>query len=333
MSGASNAIDACINVLVPSLLPFIIVSKIVINTPLPRLAARRLECVMRPIFGVSGAGAFPLIIGLLSGYPLGAKVVLDMYKKGSLSYKDAEKLISFCNNSGPLFIIGAIGVGCFNSVKAGVMVYIAHVISAIVLGIGIRCKCGRGGSCRERAGVAEGVAKNVANGTIDFGEAILDGVKTMALICGYVIFFGAIIGVLTPIVYVLPTSIAGLISGIIEMTTGIMMLAGKWSCLPLITFLVTFGGISVFMQIKGIVGNTFSMRVFIVRKLIQGVVAAGVFYLMQMMMPLTSVVSKSIIETPMYHPRGLLLYAMILSLCSVAVCLGACGMTQKANEK
>jgi uncharacterized membrane protein len=147
----------------------------------------------------------------------------------------------------------------------------------------------------------------------------------MGMICGYVIFFGGVIGILSLVTSRMPLSVGGLISGMIEMTSGITMMTGQYILLPIITFLVTFGGASVFMQIKGIVGSTFSMRVFVMRKFLQGVIAVLVYYGIAMMVPISQTVSSSIITTRLLPPRGLLLYAMILSLSSVGVCMMACG--------
>ena len=63
---------------------------------------------MRPLFGVPGEGAFALIMGTISGYPMGAKIVADLKEKESVNKVEAERLLAFTNNSGPLFVIGAV---------------------------------------------------------------------------------------------------------------------------------------------------------------------------------------------------------------------------------
>ena len=63
---------------------------------------------MRPIFNVPGEGAFPLIMGIISGYPVGAKIVTNFRKNNICTKEEAERLITFTNNSGPLFIIGTV---------------------------------------------------------------------------------------------------------------------------------------------------------------------------------------------------------------------------------
>ena len=75
---------------------------------------------MLPVFGINGNGASAFILGVLCGYPIGAKTAVDLYKNSYISKKEAENLICFSNNSGPLFIIGALGIGMLSSKSAGI---------------------------------------------------------------------------------------------------------------------------------------------------------------------------------------------------------------------
>lgn len=63
---------------------------------------------MKPLFNVPGEGAFPLIMGIISGYPVGAKIVTNFRKENICTKEEAERLLTFTNNSGPLFIIGTV---------------------------------------------------------------------------------------------------------------------------------------------------------------------------------------------------------------------------------
>lgn len=96
------------NSIVPSLLPFFVATELLSHTFIVPLFGKLLNGFMRPLFNVPGEGAFPLIMGIISGYPTGAKIVSDFYKNGVLSKQEAERLIAFTNNSGPLFIVGTV---------------------------------------------------------------------------------------------------------------------------------------------------------------------------------------------------------------------------------
>ena len=84
---------------------------------------------MRPIFNVPGEGAFALIMGIISGYPVGAKIVANLKEQHLCSDIEAERLIAFTNNSGPLFIIGTVGVSMFSSVSLGMLLFLSSLFS------------------------------------------------------------------------------------------------------------------------------------------------------------------------------------------------------------
>lgn len=89
---------------------------------------------MRPIFNVPGEGAFPLIMGIISGYPVGAKIVTNFRKNNICSKEEAERLLTFTNNSGPLFIIGTIGISLFGNTSIGIILFITHLLSSLTVG-------------------------------------------------------------------------------------------------------------------------------------------------------------------------------------------------------
>ena len=78
-----------------------------------------------------GSGAFALSMGMTSGYPTGAKITTDLYENGELTKIEAERLLSFTNTSGPLFIISSCGVGMFKSPQIGLLLFITHILGSL----------------------------------------------------------------------------------------------------------------------------------------------------------------------------------------------------------
>lgn len=109
-NSAHNAFLLWVNNVIPSLLPFFICIELLKKTNFIQIIGKLLTPIMRPIFNVPGCGAFALAMGITSGYPVGAKVASDLYKDNQCSKVEAERLIAFTNSSGPLFIIGALGI-------------------------------------------------------------------------------------------------------------------------------------------------------------------------------------------------------------------------------
>ncbi len=90
---------------------------------------------MRPLFHVSGACASAFALGFIGGYPVGAKTAISLYENGMCTKTEAERLLAFCNNSGPAFILGVVGAGVFASSRVGVLLYLAHAAASICIGI------------------------------------------------------------------------------------------------------------------------------------------------------------------------------------------------------
>src|SRR5690625_5378087 len=93
---------------------------------------------MRPIFNVPGEGGFAWIMGMVSGYPSGAKFSVRLREEEQLTRLEAERLISFTNASSPLFIFGAISVGFLHDARLGILIAISHYLGNALVGVCMR---------------------------------------------------------------------------------------------------------------------------------------------------------------------------------------------------
>lgn len=109
LSAAKSGLNLWANSVLPSLLPFFIATELLGYTNVVALCGKFLNKFMRPIFNVPGEGAFALLMGIISGYPVGAKIVANLKEQKLCTSIEAERLIAFTNNSGPLFIVGTVG--------------------------------------------------------------------------------------------------------------------------------------------------------------------------------------------------------------------------------
>lgn len=89
---------------------------------------------MKPIFNVPGCGAYAMLMGIISGYPIGAKIVTNFRENGMCSKEECERLLAFTNNSGPLFIIGTVGISMFYNSLIGVLLFITHLLACLTVG-------------------------------------------------------------------------------------------------------------------------------------------------------------------------------------------------------
>src|SRR5699024_10764790 len=123
------------NTLLPSLLPFLILSELFISSGFVEVFGKLLGNIMKPIFNVPGSGAFPLLVSSISGYPIGAKLTSDLRKNKYINKTEANRLISFTSTSGPLFILGSILIGMLNMPELGTLMILPHYLGTITVGI------------------------------------------------------------------------------------------------------------------------------------------------------------------------------------------------------
>ena len=135
-----DALIICGRLILPSLFPFFVLSAFITRLGLPGLIGRFISPFACKAYGISPAGASALILGFVGGYPSGAAYIAAMENDRLIEPSEAERLIAFCNNSGPAFIVGVMGAGIFGSVKTGLLLYTVHIISALITGLFFRGK-------------------------------------------------------------------------------------------------------------------------------------------------------------------------------------------------
>lgn len=113
VNASIRGLDMWWKIVFPSLLPFFIVSEMLIGFGVVKFIGVLLEPLMRPLFRVPGVGGFVWAMGMASGYPAGAKLTARLRQEGQLTKIEAERLVTFTNCSNPLFIFGAVSVGFF----------------------------------------------------------------------------------------------------------------------------------------------------------------------------------------------------------------------------
>ena len=115
LPAVKNGLALWANSVVPSLFPFFVSTELLMHTSIVSILGKFLNKYMRPLFNIRGEGAFAFIMGIISGYPVGAKIASNFRKNNVCSKEECERLLSFTNNSGPLFIIGTVGILMFGN--------------------------------------------------------------------------------------------------------------------------------------------------------------------------------------------------------------------------
>ena len=179
------ALSLCARSVIPSLFPFLVVTSLLLSLGFGQLTAPWLAGLMEPLFHVPGAGSAALVLGLVGGYPIGAKTAADLYRAGLASREEGERMLAFCNNSNPVFLISVLGAGVFGSVRAGVWLWLIHLLAALLTGLVFR---GSGKTAARRP-----VTRPVPFQAVRFVPALVGAVRSslsgMLSVCAFVVFF------------------------------------------------------------------------------------------------------------------------------------------------
>lgn len=263
---ARQGLSLCLQTVLPSLFPFFVLSSLFIASGAADAFGRTLEPMMRPLFYLSGAGASALALGLVGGYPVGARTAAELYRGGRLSKAEAERLLSFCNNAGPGFILGVCGSAVLGSVRAGLYLYLVHVAAAVLTGVALR-RCALMECAAERPRVPRAQVKSLVSA---FPAAVRDSFAAVWSVCGFVVLFAVVLRFVT---LVLPDR--PLLVGFIELTNGVMALRADRGGFVLCALFLAWGGLSVHAQTLSVLDDTdLSPRLYFLGKAIQAALSA-----------------------------------------------------------
>lgn len=188
IQSAGYALQLCAGLILPTLFPFFVISILLNRVGLPAWLGSLLSPSLGKAFGVSGAGISALFVGLTGGYPMGAAYIADMLDSGHVDSEEAEHLLCFCNNSGPAFILSAVGTGVFQSPKVGLTLYLVHISAAVITGLLLR----RG----RQAPDCVKVHVESLNFSAAFPAAVRQAVVSALNVCGFVVCFTVLAGLL-----------------------------------------------------------------------------------------------------------------------------------------
>ena len=134
LTAVKSGINLWATSVVPSLFPFFVATELLMHTNIIYHIGNMLNQFMKPLFNIRGEGAFAFIMGIISGYPIGAKIATNFRKEQICSKEECERLLSFTNNSGPLFIIGSVGILLYRNTMIGILLFITHLLASLTVG-------------------------------------------------------------------------------------------------------------------------------------------------------------------------------------------------------
>ena len=230
LAASAKGVQLWLTKVFPSLFPFLVACGILLRIGAAQRMGAALRPLMQPLFHLPGIAAFPFFFGLLSGYPMGAKLTAQLYEQRQLSLADAQQLLAFSNCPGPLFLIGTVGVGFFGIPAFGYLLWLSAFLGAVTTGILFRRKK----SVPTFHSVSVPSCQTL---TEVLSASVADALRTILLIGGYLILFAVLsaameqaglFSLLSRLLFFLPLStetLRGFCSGILEMTNGAHLLS------------------------------------------------------------------------------------------------------------
>lgn len=255
--GAADGLVLCGGVVIPSLFPFTFCVLLLMRSGIEKYLAK-LDRLTVILFRLSGTQFAVFLLSLIGGYPVGARLVEELYSRRTADRKTARTMLCCCVNSGPAFTVLFAGEGILGSKTLGYCLLAAHIISSFVLLLLLRGKFAHSDMPDKRGNTAVPLSENFVN-------SAADAASSMISICGFVILFSTLNA------YILNFTPIRNAAYFTEVTGGISLTRNIY----FISFLLGFGGISVWLQVISAVRKTgVDIAPFIIFRILHGTFSA-----------------------------------------------------------
>ena len=280
LKGATCGLLLWFQTVLPTLLPFLILSSLLINTPAIHILVNITSPMFCRLFNVSKYGSFAVLCGFLCGYPMGGKITSDLLSTQKITKNEAQYLLSFCNNTSPMFIISYVMHQTLNIphliLPAICILFLSPVLCSFLFRrfYLISYKTTLLSSHKNTALYMDSTQKS--QNLID--ECIMKSFETITKIGGYIILFSILIN----LVSMLPITHSILkytFLPFLEITNGVLSLSQSMISFQdkfvVIMALISFGGWCSIAQTQSIISNVgIPLFPYIIQKLITALVTS-----------------------------------------------------------
>ncbi len=279
---ASTGLTLWFTKMVPTLLPFMILSGIMIRMNLTERFVGLLHPLLHRIYGTSRNGSYTIIMGFLCGFPMGARIVGELYEQHKLSREESALLLSFCNNIGPIYFLSYVvpTLGIDRPGRPFLLMYGIPLLYGFLL-MRIRPWMTRKvSSCENHPEARSLQARQPGSCSLlaAIDASVMSGLTGIARLGGYMVFFNLLTIVFQPFQHV-NTNILNIYRCLLEITSGIDC-SGR-SINYAILILLPFGGFSCIAQTYSMIRQTdLSLRPYVYHKTVQTAVTAACYLLL-----------------------------------------------------
>ena len=254
---AKSGLMLWFNTLLPSMLPFMILSSLLIKTGFLEKLLSRTKGFWKSVFGLTPMGGYGLLMGIFCGYPMGAKTAADLYQDHRISRQEACYLLTFSSHPGPAFLSSYLCTELLHreglALPAYGILYLSSFLTSLIFR---RVYPFEKASCTK-------VKIKEASSAFSWGEAldtsIMNSLLSVTKLGGYILLFSLLQGILQLLPY-LPAELKCLLLGFTEITTGTLAIIQRgWNLsftFPLLLAFTAFGGLCIAFQTKSMLGET-----------------------------------------------------------------------------
>lgn len=290
-----NSLIVWSTLLVPSLFPFFFFTRLFSSLNLTNSIAKLFQPITKRLYRCSGTSGYIFTMSILSGYPVGSKITADLYKNGLIGENEIKTITAFTSNSGPMFILGTVGIGMLLSKTAGIIILISHIFGAIINGFIYRQK-----NSHEKQKI-----KYLKTDNKDIlTETMSNSIQSILMVGGYVVICFVIsnifidLKIFNPIAMLIENIfkidrniVINILSGIIEMTNGCLSISSLNLSIQIKTiiccFLISFGGISTLLQAMNFLKKCgVSYKWFSLQKITHSIISTICCVLLSLIIPL-----------------------------------------------
>lgn len=271
-TGVKQGIETCLTLVIPSLFIFMVLGNIIVNSKLSTTIATPISPLCKRVFGLNAGLMSIVLVSLVGGYPIGARMLYSKVTRGEISPDTASHMLCYCVNCGPAFLISGVGANILGNAKIGIIIYFSQMIACFII---VLIKRGKVSNVRTHKPTYQ-------TGSTLLINAVSDSVRAMSTVCGLIVCFSVIIALIGNVF----GGFAPLVNGLFEVTSSIQSLASLPYSVVLIAVFTAFGGICVHMQIAAMLkGSGVLLSGFLCYRLLYSAISGGIVWIWLLLFP------------------------------------------------
>ena len=261
--------------LLPTLFPFFLITDLLSNYGFVEFISKMFGKIMK-LFKLPEKTSYAFFMSMFSGFPGNSKLIKELLDNNEITQNDANKLLTLTHFSNPLFIIGTIGIIFLNNQKLGILILIVHYLTNFINGLLFR------NIYQEKNIINNKKERKTLPLIKTLLKSINNAINAMFLIYGIIIFTSLLTNIITINLH-LSSFQKSILTSFLEITQGLKLIVNESITISqkvsLITFFLSFGGISIHMQVMGILSDyKINYKIYLLSRIIHASISSLIIY-------------------------------------------------------